>query len=55
MQYQINKINYRDFHNFAENRLPHRSYFIPFFNRECLNGTTYLTERFKSDAVCGKH
>lgn len=51
MQYQINKINYRDFHNFAENRLPHRSYFIPFFNRECLNGTTYLTERFKSDAV----
>ncbi len=51
MRYQINKTNYRDFNKFAENRLPHRSYFIPFLSRESLDGTTYLTERYNSDAV----
>lgn len=51
MQYIINKSNYREFNNFAENRLPHRSYFIPFFSRENLDKTTYLTERYESDAV----
>ncbi|MGN0523403.1 MAG: glycoside hydrolase family 2 TIM barrel-domain containing protein [Eubacterium sp.] len=51
MRYKINKTNYRDFNNFAENRLPHRSYFIPFLSRESLDGTTYLTERYSSDAI----
>ncbi|MGN1202613.1 MAG: glycoside hydrolase family 2 TIM barrel-domain containing protein, partial [Eubacterium sp.] len=51
MRYKINKANYRDFNNFAENRLPHRSYFIPFFSREKMNNTTYLTERYESDSV----
>ncbi|MGN1194302.1 MAG: glycoside hydrolase family 2 TIM barrel-domain containing protein, partial [Acutalibacteraceae bacterium] len=51
MQYKINKTNYRNFNCFAENRLPHRSYFIPFLTRESLDKTTYLSERYESDAV----
>ncbi|MGN0521426.1 MAG: glycoside hydrolase family 2 TIM barrel-domain containing protein [Eubacterium sp.] len=51
MRYKINKTNYRDFNNFAENQLPHRSYFIPFLSRERLEKTTYITERYESDAV----
>ncbi|MGN0457799.1 MAG: glycoside hydrolase family 2 TIM barrel-domain containing protein [Eubacterium sp.] len=51
MRYKINKTNYRDFNNFAQNRLPHRSYFIPFLSRERLFKTTYLTERYESDSV----
>lgn len=51
MRYKINKSNYRDFDNFSENQLPHRSYFIPFFSSEKLKATTYLTERYESDAV----
>lgn len=51
MHYKINKSNYLDFNTFAENRLPHRSYFIPFFSREKIDGTTYLNERYESDAV----
>ncbi|MGN0532427.1 MAG: glycoside hydrolase family 2 TIM barrel-domain containing protein [Eubacterium sp.] len=51
MRYQINKKNYRDFNKFGENRLEHRSYFIPFFSRKKLDETTYLSERYNSDAV----
>lgn len=51
MKYCINKRNYRDFSKFEENRLPHRAYFIPFLNDETMSSTTYLDERFKSDAV----
>lgn len=51
MRYEINKKNYRNFNNFAANRLPHRSYFIPFLCREMLDSTTYLNERYESDAV----
>lgn len=51
MKYYINKRNYRDFSKFEENRLPHRAYFIPFLSSENMSSTTYLNERFKSDAV----
>ncbi|MGN0533102.1 MAG: glycoside hydrolase family 2 TIM barrel-domain containing protein [Eubacterium sp.] len=51
MRYEINKKNYRDFNKFAENRLRHRSYFIPFLSRKKLDEATYLTERYNSDAV----
>ena len=51
MQYRINKTHYRDFHCFADNRLPHRSYFIPFLERDKLDRTTCLDERYESDAV----
>ena len=47
MRYKINKKHYRDFDVFEKNRLPHRSYFIPFLSRESLEKTTYLTERYK--------
>lgn len=51
MRYRINKSNYLAFNKFAENQLPHRSYFIPFLNRERLDKTTYIAERYESDAV----
>lgn len=51
MRYKINKSNYRDFNTLEINRLPHRSYFIPFFSREKLLETTYLNERYESDAI----
>lgn len=51
MRYTINKTNYRDFGKFSENRLPHRSYFIPFRTREALENSDFLTERRDSDAV----
>lgn len=51
MRYSINKTNHRDFKTISENRLPHRSHFIPFRSEEAMNRTDYLTERFESDAV----
>ncbi|MGN1123852.1 MAG: sugar-binding domain-containing protein, partial [Eubacterium sp.] len=51
MHCKINKSNYRNFNVYAENRLPHRSYFIPFFSRDKMNDTTYMSERYESDAV----
>lgn len=54
MRYKINKKHYRDFDVFEKNRLPHRSYFIPFLSRESLEKTTYLTERYKKTCTWTK-
>lgn len=51
MQYTINKSNYRTFGKFAENRLEHRSYFIPFHAEQSMQKTDWFSERFESDAV----
>ncbi len=51
MRYFINKTNYLDFSTFAENRLEHRSYFIPFRTLETMRKTNWFSERSESDAV----
>lgn len=51
MKYIINKTNYRDFKKISENKLPYRSYFIPFNTEESMNKTDFFTEREQSDAV----
>ncbi len=51
MRYTINKTNYRDFGKFSENRLEHRSYFIPFLTVEAMRKTDWFTERAESDAI----
>lgn len=51
MKYQINRTNYRDFQKISENRLPHRSYFIPFCSERSMQSVSYLEERERSDAV----
>ncbi len=51
MKYKINRSNYRDFQTISENRLPHRSYFIPFGSEERMRSVSYLDERAQSDRV----
>lgn len=48
MEYTINKTNYRDFSKIFENRLEHRSYFIPFRTREAMNDSDFLNEKVKA-------
>ena len=51
MDYKIKRNLHTDFSIFEENKLPGRSYFIPFSNETELNGSNYKNERYKSDRV----
>lgn len=51
MKYQINKTNYHTFTIFEDNKLPGRSYFIPYLNKEESNRYSPLEKRYKSSKV----
>ncbi len=51
MVYTINKKIHADFNYFEENKLPARSYFIPFSNKENLLSSDYKNERYLSDRI----
>ncbi|MGN0532323.1 MAG: glycoside hydrolase family 2 TIM barrel-domain containing protein [Eubacterium sp.] len=51
MKYNINKTIHTNFNVFEENKLPARSYFIPFSNEKAMAGTDYKNERYNSDRV----
>ena len=51
MQYRIHKLHANDFAVLEEHKLPARSYFIPYGDREVLALQTPLTERENSDRV----
>lgn len=51
MKYSIKRNIHTDFSVFEENRLPARSYFIPFSSESALNETNYKNERYVSDRV----
>lgn len=51
MKYQIKKLLINNFGVFGENKLPGRSYFIPYTDKEALSKKTALDERFGSDMV----
>lgn len=51
MQYQINRDNYHRFDTIEINKLPPRSYFIPFSTRDRADGVTLKEKRYRSDKV----
>ncbi len=51
MIYTVNKKIHTDFNVFEENKLPARSYFIPFSCKKTLDKTDYKNERYNSDRV----
>ena len=51
MKYRINKSNYHTFNTFRINRLPSRSYFIPYSNREQADSVSGRDKRYKSSKV----
>lgn len=51
MKYNINKKIHADFSVFEENKLPARSYFIPFSSQRAIEKTDYKNERYNSDRV----
>lgn len=51
MKYQLNKTNFNDFSVFEINKLPGRSYIIPYSNKETLSRTPFIKERYSSDIV----
>lgn len=51
MQYSVHRKLHTDFSVFEENKLPARSYFIPFSSAEKLKATDYKNERYLSDKV----
>lgn len=51
MNYRIHKNLHTDFSVFEQNKLPGRSYFIPFSGSEALTKTDYKNERYRSDRV----
>ena len=51
MKYRIKRNLHTDFNIFEENKLPARSYFIPFSGEEAIKGTDYKNERYKSDRI----
>ena len=51
MKYNIKRNLHTDFNVFEENKLPARSYFIPFSSEKALDETDYKTERYNSDRV----
>lgn len=51
MRYPINKENYHCFDILSANKLPPRSYFIPFASREQADGVTPATKRYASTKV----
>lgn len=51
MKYKIKKLLINNFQIFGENKLPYRSYFIPYHNKKLLSQKTPLNERYDSDMV----
>ncbi len=51
MRYQIDRENYHRFDILSQNKLPARSYFIPFSGKTLADGATILTKRYISDKV----
>lgn len=51
MKYTLNRSNYRNFDIFEENKLPPRTYFIPYTSHDTLLATDFNRERYDSDAV----
>ncbi len=51
MKYNISRNLHADFNVFEENKLPARSWFIPFSCKESLEKTDYKNERYLSDRV----
>ena len=48
MQYQINKTNYHTFDIFEVNKMPPRSYFIPYPDRKAADQVTTRERRYAS-------
>ena len=51
MKYKINTTNYQDFHIFEVNKLPPRSYFIPYPDREQADRVSGAQKRYGSPKV----
>lgn len=51
MKYSLNQTNYHDFSIFEVNKLPGRSYFIPYPNRREADGAALKEKRYKSSKV----
>lgn len=51
MKYQIKKLLINNFDVYEENKLPGRSYFIPYGNKDVLGEKSALDERYGSDMV----
>ena len=51
MLYNINRNLHTDFSVFEQNKLPERSYFIPFSGNKALRQSEYRNERYVSDRV----
>ena len=51
MQYSVHRKLHTDFSVFEENKLPARSYFIPFSTSENVHASDYKNERYTSDRV----
>lgn len=51
MEYKINKTNYCNFSIFEDNKLPGRSYFIPYLNRRDASKVSLKEKRYRSSKV----
>ena len=51
MEYRINKTNYCTFEVFQDNKLPGRSYFIPYPNKEEADKVSLKEKRYRSSKV----
>lgn len=51
MKYTLNKTNYHSFDVIETNKLPGRSYFIPYPSRRDADGVTMKEKRYKSSKV----
>ena len=51
MIYDINSTHYHDFDTYEINKLPARSYFIPYATREAADSVSPLEKRYRSDKV----
>ena len=51
MHYNLQDRYYSDFETIDVNRLPGRSYFIPYPSRESLEGVPLLEKRYRSPLV----
>ena len=51
MQYRLNMTNYCDFNVFEDNKLPGRSYFIPYPDRAGAEAVSTLEKRYRSEKV----
>ena len=51
MKYTLNKTNYSNFNLFEENKLPGRSYFIPYGNKKDASKVSMKERRYRSSKV----